>query len=175
VDAGSTGREAARAETPAPLTLWLLRHGEAVAASPGGDAARPLSARGERTVTDLGEELAARGFRPARVYASPLLRARDTARLLLARVAPALTAETLSELAPDVAPQELVAALRAHGALAGDVLLVGHQPLLGMLAALLVGGEEPGFTPATLVGIAFRDGLVPGAGRIVATRRPAPA
>ena len=116
--------------------------------------------------------LAAEGWCPARVFASPLRRAQDTARLLLERVAPGLAVDTLPELDPDGAAAEVVPALRGREALRGEVLLVGHQPLLGLLAGRLIGDDEPRFTPGTLVGIAFDGEPGLGAGRIVALRRP---
>ena len=106
------------------------------------------------------------------MFASPLRRAQDTARLLLARVAPGLTFETLPELDPDGDPGAVVPALRARDALRGDLLMVGHQPLLGMLAGHLIHDTEPRFTPGTLVAIVFDGEPRAGAGRIVETRRP---
>jgi len=155
--------------------LWLLRHGQAAHGVEGGDAARPLTPWGERVVGDLGATLAAEGWRPARVFVSPLRRARQTAVLLLARVAPDLALETLDELEPEAGPEGVMEALRAHDALQGHVLLIGHQPLLGMLAERLADGVEPGFSPATLIGIAFDGAPADGAGRVVTTRRPPPS
>jgi len=131
-----------------------------------------LSAHGERVIADLAADLAAAGWRPARVFASPLRRAQDTARLLIARVAPGLALETLPELDPDGDAGAIVPALRARDALRGALLVIGHQPLLGVLAGQLTNDAEPRFTPGTLVGISFDGEPRAGAGRIVETRRP---
>jgi phosphohistidine phosphatase SixA len=123
----------------------------------------------------MAAALAAAGWRPARAFASPLRRAQDTARILLAAVAPGLGVETLAELDPDGGPGAVLPALRERNALHSDLLLVGHQPLLGLLASRLIDEVEPRFTPGTLVGIAFDGAPEPGGGRVVETRRPGPA
>jgi phosphohistidine phosphatase len=154
-----------------PFVLWLLRHGEALPAEVGGDAERALSPAGERAVSALAARLGAAGWRPARVFTSPLRRARETADRVIAGVAPDLEAEPLPALVPDAEPEELVPALRARDALQGDVLIVGHQPLVGRLAARFAGTELP-FAPAALIGIAFDDHPRAGTGRVVELPRP---
>ncbi len=148
-----------------PLCLDLLRHGEALPSGASGDAERSLSPAGQRAVTRVAEECARRAWRPDRVYASPLRRAQETATIVLSRLAPGGAAETLRELVPDHEPEDLVLTLERCG-VSGHVLLVGHQPQLGRLAAYLTGEREPGLPPAGLVRITFADRLAPGAGVI---------
>jgi len=145
--------------------LDLLRHGDAVAAGQDGDAARSLSSNGRRDVARIAEEFARQGWRPDRVFVSPLRRAQETAAILLARIDPPVDPETLRELVPDYPASSVVSALVERAA-AGHVLLIGHQPLLGQLAALLSGDPETAFPPAGLTRIALADGLVAGEGRI---------
>ena len=132
-----------------PFRLDLLRHGEALAARGDGDAARALSEAGRRTVARIAEEYERRGWHPARVFTSPMRRAQETAAIVIARAAPGIEPETLDELVPDHGPEDVVAALNARDT-AGHVLLVGHQPQLGGLAAYLTGGPEPGMAPGAL-------------------------
>ena len=77
----------------------------------------------------------------------------------------------LRELVPDHGPEDVVAALDERS-VSGHVLLVGHQPLLGRLAAYLTGGREPGLPPAGMIRIAFADRLARAAGTIELEIRP---
>jgi phosphohistidine phosphatase len=61
--------------------LWLLRHGEAVPHESKPDFERELTARGERQAAAAGEALARLGLELDACYTSPLVRARDTAKL----------------------------------------------------------------------------------------------
>jgi len=138
-----------------PFVLDLLRHGAAHPAAEGGDGARPLSPRGMADLAALASRLAGLGWRPDRAFASPLRRAHDSAVIALREAAPGLVVESLDALRPDGDPAGVLAALLSANATTGHVLLVGHQPLLGLLAAYLDGSTPPGFTPGSLVRIEF--------------------
>jgi len=127
-----------------PLRLDLLRHGDAVPAGTGDDAARTLSDRGRKAVAWLAQEFVRRRWKPTLVFTSPLRRARETASILIEATAPGLTCEVLDELLPEHEPEELVEALRAYDP-RGHVVLVGHQPLLGRLASHLTGDADSEF------------------------------
>lgn len=147
-----------------PLVLDLLRHGVALPAFQGGDEARHLSPRGRADLERLAAHLAATGWRPDRAFASPLVRAQESAIAALGRVAPALPVERMEALRPDTAPEAVLRALAGAGATQGHVLLVGHQPLLGLLGGYLTGGPELGFAPGSMVRIEFGGTPAPGAG-----------
>ena len=61
--------------------LWLLRHGEAVPHESKPDHERELTPRGERQSVAAGEALARLGLEFAACLTSPLVRARQTAKL----------------------------------------------------------------------------------------------
>jgi phosphohistidine phosphatase SixA len=147
-----------------PLVLDLLRHGEALPAADGGDAARRLSPRGERDLARLGLHLAGLRWRPDCVFTSPLVRACDSARIVLQHAAPDVIPAVMPALGPDGEPDGVVEALPEAGHIEGHVLLVGHQPLLGDLARSLTGGEAPGLAPGDLVRIEFGTRMAAGAG-----------
>lgn len=130
-------------------TLCLLRHG--LASGQGPDA--PLLPRGEAHVAALGRRLAREGLAPARAYCSPYLRARETARILLAGAAPQLRAEALPELVPEWDPEDTIATLAGLGLPAARVLVVAHLPLLARVAQRLAGAAVA-FSPGTLAEIA---------------------
>jgi len=152
------------------IVLDILRHAQAGPTGPGGDRERSLTPAGERVLAGLAAQLA-RGPRPDRVFASPYARAQQTARIVAGMADPPLEVETLAALEPDREPAQVLDALAAAGVTAGHVLVVGHQPLLGRLAAH-VAGAEPHLSPATLVRVECPGGLAEGAGRIVLSLPP---
>ena len=155
-----------------PLVLDILRHGAAESAGAGGDEARALSPAGREAMTVLATTLAGEEWRPGRIFASPLVRARQTAEIVRGAAPDAPAIERMDELVADGEPHQVLTALAAHGATAGHLLLVTHQPLAGRLAAVLT-GKEAGFRPGTLVRIEFATGLAPRRGRVVHTIPPA--
>jgi phosphohistidine phosphatase len=147
-----------------PLVLDLLRHGHALPADEGGDDLRRLSPRGRADLERLAGRLMTMGWHPDRVFTSPLTRARESALVTLQEAAPDRALEPMEALRPESRPSEVVMALEAEGATTGHLLLVGHQPQMGLLAALLIGSSPPGFATSTLQRIEFKGTLAPGAG-----------
>jgi phosphohistidine phosphatase len=154
-----------------PLFLNLLRHGEAAPTGTGGDAARPLAARGEQTIRKLSQRLARDGWSPDVVFSSPLRRARDTALILTRGLGLEPPIVTLTELKGEAEPESVVAALAARGASEGQILLVGHQPQLGLLAGHLTGTVRV-LTAGELVRIECPEGALKGTGSLVLAIRP---
>lgn len=147
-----------------PLVLDLLRHGDALPAASGGDDARRLSPRGREDLQRLAFHLAGLDWRPSHAFTSPLERARESAAIVLGVTAPGLNPRELSALGPESDPGEVLSALILEGTTEGHVLLVGHQPLLGRLGGVLLGGHPPGFSPGCLLRIEFTGPLLPGQG-----------
>jgi len=153
------------------LVLDLLRHGEAAPATQGGDAARPLTAAGRDALVLLGARLASAGVRYQRALTSPLVRAGESAAIVLGALREPPALEILEELAPEASPTHTLEALRRARLVNGHALLVGHQPLLGQLA-LLLSGAEARFAPGSLVRVECPRGLAAGAGRIALALHP---
>ena len=149
-----------------PFVLELLRHGEALPAGAAGDGARRLSAAGRRAIEQLAATLAAEGWRPDRVFTSPLLRARDSTRIVLEPLVPALEPEVLDELATAPAPEVMVELLGELGVNDGRVLLVGHQPLMGRLVHYLEGERERDMPTGAFVRFECPQGLRAGGCRV---------
>jgi phosphohistidine phosphatase len=99
--------------------IYLLRHGEAEDGD-GDDAARRLTAKGERQARRAGMALRELGIAVDACLASPKVRARDTARLA-AEVLGVEVEETEALRGGAFDPLDLAAGR-------GDVLLVGHEP-----------------------------------------------
>ena len=130
-------------------TLALLRHGRA--AGQGPDA--PLTVQGIEQLEKLAVTLKAEGWRPEAILASPLLRARESARMLAAGIGIMRSPVVLHELIPDSEPLHALQAIDAAAPGSRLVLVVSHLPLVGRIAHELT-GEEIAFTTATLVEIA---------------------
>jgi len=125
------------------MQLYLVRHAEAAPGEP--DHQRPLTKAGREQAVAVGERLDEATPRPVAVLTSPLLRARETAELLAAPLG--LTPEPDDRLAPGATADDV----RAAAAGRGDVIVVGHQPDCGQIAAELTGGPEPAFPPGGMV------------------------
>lgn len=119
------------------MDLILWRHADAEDGA--NDLARELTAKGRKQAVVVGGWLDARLPAEARVLASPAARAQQTAAALGRRF------ETVDAIRPGADP---VGLLHAAGwpESAGTVLVVGHQPTLGRVAAMLLFGEEADFT-----------------------------
>jgi phosphohistidine phosphatase len=116
----------------------MLRHGDAEPHGARDDFHRRLTARGERQATGAGRALARLGVRFEAVYASPRVRALDTARLACAE----LGCEPVvhEPLGGGFDARDAAALLASHRD-AAAVMLVGHEPDLSGLAAALTGAR----------------------------------
>jgi phosphohistidine phosphatase len=137
-DDAETAREAAAASDVGSMDLLLWRHAEAHPAGPGqDDLDRALTPKGERQARRMAEWLNARLAHGTRILVSPALRCRQTAEALGHAV------RVMPELAPDRTVDALLAAARWPRSPV-PVLVVGHQPTLGLVAStLLAGSAQP--------------------------------
>jgi phosphohistidine phosphatase SixA len=154
--------------------LILLRHAEAVPIeNSGDDQQRPLSERGRREAEAAGKWLAAHRSKPDRVLCSPSQRTGETAQLALAVMDKAPAPQMAGEIY-DASPGELLALLDQHGD-ADTVMLVGHNPGIERLVALLVEGrsdEFRGMPPGALAVLHLNGTLEPGNARLDAFWSP---
>ncbi len=124
------------------MDVILIRHATAVDETLElRDSMRMLSPPGRAQATRLGAGLHARGVVPTLVWTSPLVRAVQTAELVLAALGVTIGIDVAPALAPEVTPRPVLAALRAVSATA-VVLVVGHEPGLSALGALLTGAAD---------------------------------
>lgn len=144
------------------MKLYIMRHGFSPSASEAGvptDAERPLSERGRQAARASAKALAAKGARPVILH-SPLTRAVQTAVEVEGVLKPDIPPRVFEPLSNVLPAEELLKALRGPMEKAGELLVIGHQPQLGELAALLA-GRLVDLRPAGLVGL----DLPPGASR----------
>jgi phosphohistidine phosphatase len=115
------------------LILW--RHAEALEMREiADDLDRALTPKGERQAQRMAEWLNRHLPASTRVLVSPARRTQQTAAALDRKV------KTVAALAPDGDVEALLHAVRWPDA-REPVLVVGHQPTLGLAAAYLLGGE----------------------------------
>jgi len=119
------------------MDLLLWRHAEAVDGSP--DHARELTERGQRQAQKVAAWLEERRPKRLRVLVSPTVRTRQTATAFTDNF------EIVSALGPDGSVADLLAATSWPDSDTA-CLVVGHQPALGRMAALLLSGVEADWT-----------------------------
>jgi phosphohistidine phosphatase len=138
------------------MELYLIRHAEASALGEHNitdDALRPLTERGEKQAKTIGRGLSRRGIQLNKLLTSPLVRARQTAEILVQDwkdAAPKVI--VCDELIPDSRPKKLAKYLRRMEE--EHVGLVGHSPHLNILASWLIGSKKAQVEIAK-AGIAF--------------------
>ena len=123
-------------------SVYLVRHGIAEERGPGwpDDTLRPLTQRGKSRFSRAAVGFAQLEGPPDRILTSPLVRARQTAELL-SLAADGAPVETIDALSPGEKPAALFAKLRRLKA--DRIALVGHEPDLGGVAAVLLGASRP--------------------------------
>lgn len=111
------------------MDLILWRHAEATDKhAADDDLQRPLTSKGERQAQKMADWLNQRLAHSTRMLVSPALRCQQTARALGRKF------KTLDEIAPDGNGEALLKAARWPDA-GESVLVVGHQPMLGLVAS----------------------------------------
>ena len=124
--------------------LYVVRHAIAADAPAGGtDAARRLTPAGRRKMEDVVRGLRTLEVAPDVLITSPLVRAVETARIVAAGLRGAPEPRELEALEPDVPPIETVRALRPFGR-NQHVMVVGHEPNLSSVLAVLLTGSPDG-------------------------------
>jgi phosphohistidine phosphatase len=123
--------------------VYIVRHGTAVEVGEEGvtgDVDRHLSGPGRVKTEEVARGLRALGGVPDRLVTSPLVRARQTAEILAAVLAPGINVDVVDQLCPGSRTLAIVAWLQKHS---GDsVMLVGHMPDLVVLGSCLLTGHS---------------------------------
>lgn len=151
--------------------LILLRHAHAESALPGQpDLDRPLSADGLAEAEAAARWLLGRRLVPDQVLCSPARRTRETLEVLLGVVG--YVDQRLEGTIYEATPGALALLLERYRE-TERVMLVGHNPGLERLAALLHSGRSGdyrGMPPAGVAVLEFDEGapIEPGAARLAA-------
>jgi phosphohistidine phosphatase len=114
------------------MDLILWRHAEAVDGAP--DLTRKLTAKGAKQAGEMARWLHEWLPEKTHVIVSPAQRTLQTAKALTDNY------EIVRDLAPGASPTSVLAAA-GWPERSGAVLVVGHQPTLGLVASMLIAGE----------------------------------
>lgn len=140
------------------VNLVIMRHGEAEPML-ASDAQRQLTVRGQQEVSKMAQWLQQHYAAFDAIWASPYLRTRQTAELMLAKQSAASQLEIVPELVPDGDAAQFKAYFDARLSDNPEtrILLVSHMPLVSFLVeAFTQPDQAPIFTTAQLACIDYR-------------------
>ena len=122
------------------MTLYVLRHALAEDIAPGGeDHDRPLTQAGCDHTREAAAGMRALGLKFDVILTSPKVRAVETASIVSAAYGGHTAPQILRALADEISVENTAAALAPYF-LNENVLIVGHEPQLSALAALILTG-----------------------------------
>jgi phosphohistidine phosphatase len=151
--------------------LILLRHAHAEPAAPGqADLDRPLSAEGHAEAEAAGRWLSENRMVPDCVLCSPSRRTRETLEAVLTAIG--YVDQRIEPSIYEATPGTLISLADAHGS-SERLLVVGHNPGMEQLAALLHSGQSGdyrGMPPGGIAVLTMPAGaaLEPGAAQLSA-------
>ena len=127
------------------MTLYVLRHGIAVARSLHGsanDAERPLTEKGMKKMRRIARAMKREGIAVDAILSSPFRRARETAAIVAEECARKVSPVLSPHLKVGGKPAALLADINGLFARRQRILLVGHEPYLSRMISMLVSGKE---------------------------------
>jgi phosphohistidine phosphatase len=138
------------------VEFYLVRHGEAAQANQ--NPKRPLTQAGRQAVEQVARLAGVRKIQVSAIFHSGILRAKETAEILAARLEPPMGVKQLDGLLPEDDPMIAKAELETAQQ---PIMLVGHLPHMKRLTALLVTGdpqrEVVEFAPATIICFSYEN------------------
>src|SRR2546428_2232418 len=119
------------------MRLVIVHHGDAV--GPEIDPRRPLSPGGREAVEQLAAYAASRGVKPAVIWHSGKLRAKETAEAFWRACNPFAEFSATRDLQPGDPPEWMRDRLRGESR---DIMIAGHFPHLPGLLTAILGGDQ---------------------------------
>jgi phosphohistidine phosphatase len=126
------------------MNLYLLRHGIAVDPSEPGiteDAQRPLTPKGRRRLLQVAGAMTVMKISFDVILASPYVRAAQTAEIVAKSLKQRKQLKFTDDLMPGGNPKLLLQLINDLRPRPENILLVGHEPYLSRLIALLTAGN----------------------------------
>jgi phosphohistidine phosphatase len=128
------------------MRLYIVRHAIALPQSAPGiqDEDRTLTEKGVKKMRLAAAGLRSLGYIPELLLSSPLIRAVQTAEILLQTFGEEVEMKISATLAPSGNRRDLHAEIARYERKLDSLMIVGHQPSLGELAGEIVCGS-PGY------------------------------
>ena len=126
------------------MKIYLVRHG--IAYEPGepgyeDDTQRPLTDKGRDKMSKVAHVLKRLNVKPDVILSSPYLRARQTAEILAKELKYKKDKIEFSErLLPESQPEPMIAEI-IEKYIVEELVIVGHEPCLGLLVSTLTAGD----------------------------------
>jgi len=126
------------------MKIYLVRHG--IAYEPGSpgyedDTQRPLTDKGREKINKVAHVLKRLSLKPDVILSSPYLRARQTAEILAKELKYKKDKIQFSEsLLPTTKPESVIAEIIEKYNVE-ELVLIGHEPNLGLLISTLAAGD----------------------------------
>lgn len=125
------------------MRIFFARHG--IAAEPDGsglevDSQRPLTAKGRDKINKIAHVLKRLDVKPNLILSSPLVRAEQTAALLAKELGRKDRLKFSDLLVPTGNPEAIISEI-VENYMVDELLIVGHEPCLGLLISTLVAGN----------------------------------
>jgi phosphohistidine phosphatase len=153
------------------MRLLLIRHARAAASQHLPDAERPLTDEGRREFLEVARSIVQHGGTPELIYHSPARRTTETADILAAAAQVPAHARVLAPwLAIGSGCQQVVTRLTDLST--EFTALVGHEPIMSTLTALLLGRGGSTFSPGASLCLEFDSTIFPGQGRLLWALEP---
>lgn len=137
------------------MQLLIVRHGEAEP-SAASDEVRNLTPRGRDVTAALAQALIKKSFVPTQIWASPLVRAQQTAAILQKHLGHAPAIRECAAAIPEADVRRCVELLQREAA-DQTIMLVSHQPFVTHLiswlcdASMQADGNVPTLTTSAAV------------------------
>jgi phosphohistidine phosphatase len=137
------------------MRLYLVRHAIALPHGTPGiqDDDRTLTKEGIKKMRLVAAGLRNLGYIPDLILSSPLIRARDTAEILLEAFGREVEMKITPVLAPGGSRQELYRQIAQYAKELESLMLVGHQPSLGEIAGEIAWGSPEHFVELKKAGM----------------------
>lgn len=125
------------------MDFYIFRHGIAEERSEQypDDSERPLTSDGKVKTREAASGLLALEVAPDAIFTSPYVRAKQTAEIVAAVLGASAKLRETRRLEPGESATALLAAIREAAPGAASVMVVGHEPDLGILASRLLAGD----------------------------------
>lgn len=143
------------------MQIYLVRHAIAELRENWDqpDEARPLTKKGRKKMARIARGLFNQQTKLSHLYASPLVRAAQTAEIIAERFQ-LKPAEQTELLVPEASPELILPFLNQHEEEAA-LALVGHEPHVSALLAFLLTGETRAHVPFKKGGVALLESNKP--------------